>query len=106
MFQRPAFFLTPVLLLMLPVLLSAQNAQPEKPGAERLQPRQIIGSVSAGGIRFCSLGETIQMRLEVIGSAGDVLFDSELRSGNAIDWLASDNNGQRLADGSYLCVIS
>ena len=46
------------------------------------------------------------MRLEVISSSGEVFFDSNFKSANLIDWPASDKQGHRIADGSYLCVVT
>jgi hypothetical protein len=68
--------------------------------------KTVTASASGDSFRFTSLGELIHMRLEVIASSGEVVFDSNFRSGNVIDWLLSDHQGQRLAEGSYLCVVS
>jgi hypothetical protein len=67
---------------------------------------KVIASTSAESVRFTSLGVLIQMRLEVIGTSGEVLFDSGFKSGNVIDWHLSDKDGRRLVDGHYLCVVT
>src|SRR5947208_2108833 len=92
--------LATILLLLLPASLSAQNAQSKTSVGDKLQGRQVIASASDNSIRFASLGELIQLRLEVIGSYGEVLFDSGFKSSNLIDWSGSDEHGQKLADGS------
>lgn len=100
------FPIATILLLIVSASLSAQNAQPKQSAEDKLQTRQVIASVAGESIRFSSLGELIQMRLEVIGSTGEVLFDSDFKSGNLIEWPLSDKQGQRLVDGSYLCVVA
>jgi len=95
-----------MLLLVLWATISAQYAQPKTSPADEQQTRQVIGSASGNSIRFSSLGELIQLRLEVIGSAGETLFDSDFRAGNVIDWSLSDKLGRRLPDGSYLCIVT
>ena len=72
----------------------------------KFQHRQVLASPSGLGLRFSSLGELLQMRLQVIGPAGDVVFDSQLKPGNVIDWPGVDAQGQRLPDGTYLCVVT
>ncbi|HEY3135869.1 MAG TPA: hypothetical protein VGL29_07555, partial [Blastocatellia bacterium] len=94
-----------ILLIMLSASLSAQN-QPKSPATDKPATRQVIASASDDSIRFTSLGELIQMRLEVIGLSGETLFDSDFKPGNVIDWPGSDSKGQRLADGAYLCIVS
>jgi hypothetical protein len=95
-----------VLLLMASATLSAQSANSTSPAEDKPHTRRVFGSVTGESIRFTSLGELIQMRLEVIDPTGAVLYDSGFKSGNLIDWTLSDNLGQRLQDGSYLCVVS
>src|SRR2546426_988399 len=70
------------------------------------QSRQISASASTGQVRFVSLGELIRIRVEVISSRGEVVFDSDFRPGNVIDWPTVDKQGQHLPDGSYLCFVT
>jgi hypothetical protein len=44
--------------------------------------------------------------MEVFGASGESLYNSEFQSGNVRDWTLEDKLGQRLADGSYLCVVT
>ncbi len=57
-------------------------------------------------VRFVSPGTVVQLRLEVYNDAGQKLFDTELRGGNVLDWHWQDGAGQRLAAGSYACVLT
>jgi hypothetical protein len=95
-----------ILLLLLAASLSAQNPQSKSSTTDKPPNRQVTASASDSSIRFTSLGELIQMRLEVIGSSGDVLFDSDFKPANLIDWPVATKQGQRLPDGSYLCVVT
>jgi hypothetical protein len=95
-----------MLLLLFSASLSAQTATPNSSSTPTPPNRQVIASVSDNSIRFTSLGELIQIRLEVIAPSGEVLFDSGFKRANLIDWSASDKQGRRVADGSYLCVVT
>src|SRR5205814_2253442 len=86
--------------------LSAQTQQGQTQAASNAGHKQVTASSSAGQVRFASLGEFIQMRLEVIDSTGETVFESEFKPGNVIDWARTDKQGQRLGDGSYVCVVS
>lgn len=64
-------------------------------------------SISAKGVRFAALGTGVkQMRLEVLSSSGDILYNSGFQSGSVRDWAPEDKTGQRLPDGTYLCVVT
>jgi len=91
--------------LMLSASASAQNAQ-TTPVAISKPQTHVIASASRQSLRFSSLGEMVQLRLEIIGPAGDVLFDSELKARNAVDWSGMSGQGQRVPDGSYLCIVT
>jgi len=63
-------------------------------------------SVTEGGVRFVGLGSLRQMRLEVFSGDGQTIYNSEFHNGNVRDWSLQDKAGQRVADGTYLCVIT
>ena len=46
------------------------------------------------------------MRLQVFFEDGSQVYDAKWTSGNPLDWRWHDSQGQRLADGSYLFLIS
>jgi hypothetical protein len=106
MFRSSVSLLAAILLLVQPASLVVQKAQAQSASPEKLQSRQVMASASGSSVRFVALGELIQMRLEVIGSSGEVLFDSNFKTGNVIDWSLTGTQGQQLADGSYVCVVS
>jgi hypothetical protein len=57
-------------------------------------------------VRYASLGEVNQTRLQVFSPEGSLVYDSEYRLGNLIDWPLLDQRGQRLTDGSYLFLLT
>lgn len=97
-------FMLMLLLLAGAVVTFAQSEQTAKASAPP-DPTVTI-SISNRGVRFVALGQIRQMRLEVFSTSGDSLYNSELQAGNVRDWALEDKQGQRLPDGSYLCVIT
>src|SRR6266567_2366967 len=63
-------------------------------------------SVTEGGVRCVGLGSFRQMRLEVFSGDGQTIYNSEFHNGSVRDWSLQDKAGQRVADGTYLCVIT
>lgn len=92
------------------LLLAATSitfAQVERPDTRPLPASMTVTiSISAKGVRFAALGGFKQMRLEVFDAGGSTLYNSEFQGGNVRDWSLEDKQGQRLPDGTYLCVIT
>src|SRR5437870_6338791 len=82
----------------------AQTASPPE-GARPATPAVTI-SVTEGGLRFVGMGSFRQMRLEVFGGDGGSVYNSDFHAGSVRDWGLVDKGGQRLTDGTYLCVIT
>jgi hypothetical protein len=86
---------TSALLLAGPVM--AQDA-----AVKRAESGPAVAAAStAAGVRFVAPGEARRVRLEVYGADGSRLFDSGFRAGGIYEW-----DGQGLADGSYLCILT
>jgi hypothetical protein len=66
----------------------------------------VTASVADAKMRFAALPHVYQLRLEVFAADGAKLFDSAFKSGNLFDWPLHDQQGQPLADGAYLCVVT
>src|SRR5690242_13478091 len=98
MLRRLSFFSSTVLLLTLATSVPGQTRQSDPSGIDKFQSRRVIASASEKSIRFSFLGELIQMRLEVIGSSGESMYDSGFKQGNVIDWPGLDSKGKPLAD--------
>lgn len=92
------------LLMLAGVIVTfAQSEQTGKPSAP---DSTVTVSISAIGVRFAALGSIGQMRVEVFNANGDSLYNSEFQAGNVRDWSLDDKLGQRLADGTYTCVVT
>ncbi|MDT7777987.1 MAG: hypothetical protein QOC99_499 [Acidobacteriota bacterium] len=84
------------------ILVGVAQAQAGADTNRGQSPRPVVtAAASAKGARFVSAGEARRIRLEVYTAAGERLFDSDFRAGSIIDW-----DGEGLADGSYLCVVT
>src|SRR6266705_2185048 len=90
--------------LMISVNVWAQIGSPPESVAGNAPAVTI--SVTEGGVRFVGLGNLRQMRLEVFSADGQTIYNSEFHNGNVRDWSLQDKAGQRVADGTYLCVIT
>jgi len=94
------FSLPACLFAMLLVFNSAVVAQERQPAPT------VTATATAERVRFNSPGSVTQMRLEVFDASGERLFDSGFLSGNILDWPVQNQRGDRLDDGSYLCVAT
>ncbi|HEV7374041.1 MAG TPA: hypothetical protein VGN95_04965 [Pyrinomonadaceae bacterium] len=66
----------------------------------------VSATASSQRVRYASLGEVHQTRLQVFSTDGTQVFDSDFRLGNLIDWQLADQQGTRLMDGSYLFLVT
>ena len=109
MFRRQSGFLC-VLFVMLVALPAASQVQSNSQSSvERTSNVGQFWVMATGGnerVRFTTLGIVQQMRLEVINQTGGTVYDSDLRSGSLIDWAIEDQQGHRLADGVYGCLVT
>jgi hypothetical protein len=86
-----------------------QTIDPALPGKEpSTQPSPVIVTATATSqrVRYASLGEVHQTRLQVFSVDGSQVFDSSFKLGNLIDWHLKDQQGLSLPDGSYLFLIT
>ncbi len=99
----PRFFALSLCVLLTGSVVSAQ---------ENLRS-QIVASaaptitVAATGerVRFIAPSNVVRIRVEVFNESGTSLFDINSK-GNVFDWTLLDGNGQRVVDGSFLCVVT
>src|SRR6266550_1982140 len=66
----------------------------------------VTASVTPEGVRISAPSAVVQLRLEVYDDAGQKLLDTEQRGGNVLDWHLQGGAGQRVPDGTYLCVVT
>ena len=98
-----------LLSLSLPVLAQTEqpiDAQPIKKTPQSQSTIIITATASSQRVRYISVGEVNQTRLQVFSSDGIQVFDSDFRLGNLIDWQLMDQQGSRLSDGSYLFLVT
>jgi len=66
----------------------------------------VTATASQERVRYASLGEVQQTRLQVFSADGSQVYDSTFRLGNLIDWQLTDQQGQRLSAGTYLFLVT
>jgi len=90
-------------------LLSTAFAQGEQPGKPERPISQSSSTVTAAAaaerVRFTGASNVVQMQLQIYADSGQVMFDVTSK-GNVLDWTLQDSGGERLAPGSYLCVVT
>ena len=86
-------------------LVSGVFGQARRPNGQVSSPI-VTATTSNGRVRYASLGEVNQSRLQVFSADGRQVYDSDLRLGNLIDWPLLDQQGQRLTDGSYAFLVT
>jgi hypothetical protein len=96
--------LTLLALLMMSLPTLAQDSQARE--GLRSSGSQVTISLTEGGIRLAALGSFGKMRLEVFNADSVSLYNSDFRTATVQDWPLEDKDGQRLADGTYLCVVT
>ena len=94
-----------VILVLLLVLLGTAVAQGQT-GAGAPEPPVVTATASSDRVRYVSMGEVNQTRLQVFAPDGTPAFDSGFRLGNTIDWQLVDQQGARLTDGSYIFLVT
>jgi hypothetical protein len=88
------------------VLAAGVRAQTAETGQTQLPVTVVTASIAGEQARFTAPAGVAEMRIEVFTAAGEKVFDSDFKPGNLIDWPFHDQQGQRLTDGSYRCVIT
>jgi hypothetical protein len=94
-----------VLAFLLALYLFYPTAAQDSAAPQRSFPT-ITAAASGERVRITAPASIVQMHLEVYAASGEKLFDQEIRGGNVFDWHLQDGQGQRLAAGSYVCVVT
>src|SRR5205814_181658 len=66
----------------------------------------VTAMATAERLRFSAPNAVVQLRLEVYDESGHKVFDTEQRGGSVLDWPLQGGDGERLADGKYVCVVT
>ncbi|MEK6336260.1 MAG: tail fiber domain-containing protein [Acidobacteriota bacterium] len=87
--------------------LLATAAAQDSSNASAQSPSLTITAAAAGGrVRITAPSSVVQMHVEVYSASGEKLFDQEIRGGNVFDWHLQNGQGQRVAPGEYVCVVT
>ena len=86
-------------------LLSMAAAQDINSSAQR-SSLTITAVATAERVRITAPSSVVQMHVEIYAATGEKLFDQEIRGGNIFDWHLQDGQAQRLAPGTYVCVVT
>ncbi len=92
---------TALLILVLSVAAFAQG----QTGVSTSTPI-ITATASSERVRYVSMGEVQQTRVQVFSADGIQVFDSGFHAGNTIDWQLTDQKESRLPDGSYIFLVT
>jgi hypothetical protein len=97
-------------LLVISVVAGIASAQDhaQVPGDGQQDAPSLWVTANAGKdhIRFASLEIAQRMRLEILSQSGDIVFNSGFHDGNLLDWNIDDDQGNRLRDDIYGCLIT
>jgi len=92
--------------LLVFALLSTAAAQESTGILAQRSTLTITASADGELVRITAPSSIVQMHLEVYAPGGEKVFDQEIRGGNVVDWHPQDRKAQRLAPGSYVCVVT
>ena len=73
-------------------------AQPQKP--------DITVTIFRDLVRFAAPSEVQEMRIEVFGSTGEKIFDSNFVAGQTQDWLLENPQGKQVESGLYAYTVT
>jgi len=65
----------------------------------------VTGRATVERIRFTAPSTVVQMKVEIVSEAGVPVFDVTSR-GSVFDWAMKGGDGETVADGNYVCVIT
>ena len=57
-------------------------------------------------VHISAQGDVVEMRIEVVSEAGDVVFESRAISGSTLDWNMKDSQDERVAAGTYMVTVT
>src|SRR3989440_11859264 len=102
MFSTTRLFVSVLLGLWAANCILAQGVNPNPTETAPI----VAASATSERIRIAAPSSVVQLRLEVYDEGGQKLFDTEQRGGNVLDWHLQGSSGERVADGTYLCVVT
>src|SRR5437016_1804020 len=93
-------------LLAFPLLFTASAvlAQEQK-STKAAEPLIVTATATSERVRVSAPSTVVQLRVEIYDANGRKVTDTEQRGGNVFDWHFQEATGQRVPDGTYLCVV-
>ncbi|HEX6623690.1 MAG TPA: hypothetical protein VF064_08260, partial [Pyrinomonadaceae bacterium] len=96
--------LTFALALALCAVAAAQTSEVSESARAEAPPVAVVAT--AERVRVSAPAAVVQLRLEVYDEAGRKVFDTEQRGGSVLDWHLQSGAGERVPDGTYVCVVT
>ena len=56
--------------------------------------------------QFSTQGQVRAVHVEIFSPSGELVFESDSLSGQAVEWQMRNDRGERVADGVYLATIT
>src|SRR5438067_9458969 len=66
---------------------------------------EVIATAAGEKIRFSAGADVAQIRLQIVASSGEAVFDSAWRDGNVFDWTI-ESPDHPLTNGPYRCTVT
>jgi len=86
--------------------LHGQVAARQPEATSTISSLLVTAQAARDHIRFTALTVGSRMRLEILSQTGDTLYDSSFQPGNLIEWALIEQQGPRLPDGVYGCIVT
>src|SRR2546423_7905244 len=80
-------------------------AQAQSESSSQNSTSIVTATATTERVRFAAPSSVAQMRIEVLTETGETLFDVKVK-GNVFDWHLQDGQAERVANGTYLCVVT
>ena len=100
------FFRSSAFVLILSVIVTASAQDSSNSIGNQTAALTITAAAVGERVRITAPSSVVQMHVEVYAASGEKLFDQEIRGGNVFDWHLQDGQAQRLAPGTYVCVVT
>jgi hypothetical protein len=103
--MRPSPLIKVILSLVIVIVVTALTAGQDKFAQSTSAGPTLTVTATGNSVRFTAPSTVVKMRVEILDAFGQRLFDNEVRGGNVFDWHVQNGQAERLADGSYVCVV-
>ena len=105
MFRRIGYTFAAAAAISCGLAMSAAPVSAQTTGKAGSAAPSVTGRATTERIRFTSPSTVVQMKVEVVSAAGVPVFDVTSR-GSVFDWSLKGGDGEQVADGTYVCVVT